>query len=146
MPPLLLGLPGDNTFSYAEANRAFWRQTVLPLVARVQKSFQAWLRPGFGSFRLDYNADRLEALAGERAAEWERVGKAAFLTLDEQREALGYGPRPEKRRSSPNAMSVWSAAIARISRACRQEVRRRTMDERRRRRRVFDRRNRRIGP
>ncbi|WP_332310725.1 phage portal protein [Methylocystis silviterrae] len=93
VPPLLLGLPGDNTFSnYTEANRAFWRQTVLPLVARVQKSFQAWLQPGFGSFRLDYNADRLEALAGERAAEWERVGKAAFLTLDEQREALGYGP------------------------------------------------------
>jgi len=96
VPPLLLGLPGDNTFSnYAEANRAFWRQTVLPLVARVQKSFQAWLQPGFGSFRLDYNADRLEALASERAAEWERVGKAAFLTLDEQREALGYGPAPK---------------------------------------------------
>ncbi|MBG0796239.1 phage portal protein [Methylocystis sp. L43] len=97
VPPLLLGLPGDNTFSnYAEANRAFWRQTVLPLVARVQKSFHAWLRPGFGSFRLDYNADRLEALASERAAEWERVGKAAFLTLDEQREALGYGPAPKE--------------------------------------------------
>ena len=93
VPPLLLSFPGDNTFSnYAEANRAFSRQTVLPLVARVQKSFQSWLQPGFGSFRLDYNADRLEALAGERAAEWERVGKAAFLTLDEQREAVGYGP------------------------------------------------------
>jgi hypothetical protein len=69
---------------------------VLPLVARVQKSFQAWLQPGFGAFRLDYNADRLEALASERAAEWERVGKAAFLTLDEQREALGYGPAPKE--------------------------------------------------
>jgi phage portal protein BeeE len=60
-------------------NRAFWRQTVLPLVARVQKSFQAWLQPGFGSFRLDYNADRLEALASERAAEWERVTMSASL-------------------------------------------------------------------
>ncbi|MGJ0425839.1 phage portal protein, partial [Methylocystis sp.] len=50
VPPLLLGLPGDNTFSnYAEANRALWRQTVLPLVARVQKSFQAWRQPGFAS-------------------------------------------------------------------------------------------------
>ena len=97
VPPLLLGLPGDNTFSnYTEANRAFWRQTVLPLVARVQKSFQAWLRPGFGAFRLDYNADRLEALASERASEWERVGKAGFLTLDEQREAVGYGPAPKE--------------------------------------------------
>ncbi len=28
VPPLLLGLPGDNTFAnYQEANRAFWRQT-----------------------------------------------------------------------------------------------------------------------
>jgi hypothetical protein len=97
VPPLLRGLPGDNTFSnYAEANRAFWRQTVLPLVERVQKSFQAWLQPGFEPFRLDYNADRLEAFASERASEWERVGKAAFLTLDEQREALGYGPAPKE--------------------------------------------------
>ncbi|GLI92076.1 phage portal protein [Methylocystis echinoides] len=96
VPPLLLGLPGDNTFAnYSEANRAFWRQTVLPLVTRVQKSFQAWLRPGFGEFRLEYNADRLEALATERASEWERIGKAHFLTLDEQREAAGYGPAPK---------------------------------------------------
>ncbi len=67
---------------------------MLPLVVRIQKSFQAWLRPGFGDFRLDYDADRLEALATERAAEWERVGKADFLTLDERREAVGYGPAP----------------------------------------------------
>ncbi|HEY8161301.1 MAG: hypothetical protein ACR650_04405 [Methylocystis sp.] len=67
---------------------------MLPLVTRVQKSFQAWLAPGYGPFRFDYNADRLEALATERAAEWERIGKAHFLTLDEQREAVGYGPAP----------------------------------------------------
>ncbi len=34
VPPLLLGLPGDATHAnYAEANRALWRQTVLPLRA-----------------------------------------------------------------------------------------------------------------
>ena len=33
VPPMLLGIPGDNTFSnYREANLSFWRQTVLPLV------------------------------------------------------------------------------------------------------------------
>jgi len=33
--PLLMGIPGDNTFAnYKEANLTFWRQTVLPLVAR----------------------------------------------------------------------------------------------------------------
>lgn len=65
---------------------------MLPLVARLQKSFQTWLQPGFGAFRFDKNADRLEALASERATEWARVGKAPFLAIDEQREAVGYGP------------------------------------------------------
>ncbi len=58
VPPLLLGLPGDATFrNYEEADRAFWRQTVIPMVARLQKSFHAWLQPGFDLFRFDYNAD-----------------------------------------------------------------------------------------
>ena len=36
VPPLLLGIPGDNTYAnYAEANRALWRQSVVPLVRRV---------------------------------------------------------------------------------------------------------------
>src|SRR5690606_21629198 len=32
VPPMLLGLPGDNTYAnYREANRALWRLTLLPL-------------------------------------------------------------------------------------------------------------------
>jgi HK97 family phage portal protein len=93
VPPLLLGLPGDNTFrNYEEANRAFWRQTIIPLVQRLQKAFHAWTQPGYPPFRLDYNADRIDALAQERAIEWGRIGRASFLTVDEQREAAGYGP------------------------------------------------------
>ncbi len=92
IPPMMLGLPGDNTYSnYQEAQRAFWRQTVIPLVARTQRSFAAWLRQAFGEFRLDYDVDRIDALSGERAAEWDRIGKASFLTDDEKREAVGYG-------------------------------------------------------
>ena len=92
VPPLLLGLPGDNKFNnLQEANRAFWRQTVIPLVARTQKSFAAWLAPAFGDVTLDYDVDRIDALADERAKEWARVDAATFLTNDEKREALGYG-------------------------------------------------------
>ena len=33
VPPMLLGIPGDNTYAtYKEANLAFWRLTILPLV------------------------------------------------------------------------------------------------------------------
>ena len=40
VPPMLLGIPGDNTYSnYQEAQRTFWRQTVLPLVTRTARAF-----------------------------------------------------------------------------------------------------------
>ncbi len=95
VPPLLLGLPGDNTrANFEEANRAFWRQTVIPQVARMQKSFAAWLHPAFGDFVFDYDVDRIDALASERVQEWTRIGAADFLTADEKREAVGYGPMP----------------------------------------------------
>jgi len=98
VPPLVLGLPGDNTFAnYAEANKAFWRQTVIPLIARTQKAFAAWMVPVYGeSFRLDYNVDRIEALSSDRAAEWTRIDSASFLTQDEKREAAGYGTVPHE--------------------------------------------------
>ena len=49
MPPLLLGLPGDNTHAnYAEANRAFYRQTVIPLVKRTGEALAQWLSPPWG--------------------------------------------------------------------------------------------------
>ena len=94
VPPLLLGLPGDNTrANFEEANRAFWRQTVIPLVARMQKSFAAWMQPAFGEFTFDYDVDRIDALSTEREKEWTRIGAASFLTDDEKREAVGYGKK-----------------------------------------------------
>jgi len=104
VPPMLLGIPGDNTYSnYAEANRTFWRQTVLPLVNRTALSFSNWLSqgaeagigPGSGTgedlvFKPDLN--NIEALASEREARWRRINEAAFLTVNEKRQALGYGP------------------------------------------------------
>ncbi len=97
VPPMLLGIPGDNTYAnYQEANRAFYRLTVLPLVGRVAKEFSAWLQPVFGAgVRLWYDADGIEGLAAEREALWSRVGAADFLSDEEKRRAVGYGPRGE---------------------------------------------------
>jgi len=95
VPPMLLGIPGDNTYAnYLEANRAFYRLTVLPLVARTVREFSAWLGPLFGGgLRLWYDADQVEGLAAERDALWARVSAADFLDDDEKREAVGYSPR-----------------------------------------------------
>jgi HK97 family phage portal protein len=94
VPPMLLGIPGDNTYSnYQEANRVFWRQTILPVAQRVGCALAQWLAPAFGAnLRLSIDTDRIDALAADRAALWDRVTKAPFLTVNEQREAVGYGP------------------------------------------------------
>ncbi|MDB5569082.1 MAG: Phage portal protein family, partial [Hyphomicrobiales bacterium] len=40
-----------------------------------------------------------EALASEREAEWRRIGAATFLSDDEKRAAVGYGPMKKAARS-----------------------------------------------
>ncbi|MBB3949324.1 phage portal protein [Aureimonas jatrophae] len=96
VPPMLLGIPGDATYAnYAEANRALFRLTVLPLVARLCAAVGDWLAALYGepALRLGFDADRIEGLAQEREALWRRLGGAEFLSEDEKREAVGYGPR-----------------------------------------------------
>jgi HK97 family phage portal protein len=96
VPPLLMGIPGDNTFAnYREANLTFWRQTVMPLVARTASALTRWLAPRFGvGLRVGYNADAVEALALERESVWDKLNNATFLTQNEKRAAAGYGPLP----------------------------------------------------
>jgi HK97 family phage portal protein len=96
VPPLLLGLPGDSTHAnYAEANRAFYRQTVIPLVKRTAEALAHWLAPAYGeALQLEPDLDAIEALADERESLWRRVSAAAFLSEDEKREAVGYGHAP----------------------------------------------------
>jgi HK97 family phage portal protein len=93
VPPLLLGLPGDNTYAnYAEANRAFWRLTVLPLLSRTAASLSNWLSGLYGEgLVLGHDLDQAPGLSAERDALWARVGAASFLTDEEKRQAVGYG-------------------------------------------------------
>ncbi|MCC0026349.1 MAG: phage portal protein [Brucellaceae bacterium] len=94
VPPMLLGIPGDNTYAnYREANRAFYRLTVVPLVTRLAGEFSHWLAPLHGGrIRLWFDADQVDGLSGDRDALWERLNAASFLTVDEKREAAGYQP------------------------------------------------------
>ena len=92
VPPMLIGIPGDNTYAnYQEANRAFYRLTVLPLIARTAASFSAWLSDVYAEgLRLEPDLDRIAGLSSERDSLWARVGAATFLTEEEKREAVGY--------------------------------------------------------
>lgn len=94
VPPMLLGIPGDATYAnYAEANRAFYRLTVLPLATRVAASVAWWLSEHLGAeVDLRPDPDRIPALSDERDQQWRRVSEAGFLTDAEKRALLGLAP------------------------------------------------------
>jgi HK97 family phage portal protein len=90
VPPMLLGLPGDNTFAnYREANRALWRQTIVPLGERVLAALGQAIDGWIGSGALGVDLDRVVALSDERDQLWARVGAADFLTAEEKRALVG---------------------------------------------------------
>ena len=96
VPPMLLGIPGDNTYSnYREANLAFWKQTVLPLVKKTAAALTAWFKPVWPDATIICRTSDIEALSAERDALWARVARADFLSDDEKRVALGFAPRGE---------------------------------------------------
>lgn len=97
VPPMLLGIPGDATYAnYAEANRAFYRLTVLPLAQKVLAHVAAWLSGLMGDrVDLEPDLDQVPALSAEREAQWRRIVEADFLTETEKRRMLGLPDRPE---------------------------------------------------
>ncbi len=91
VPPMLLGLPGDNTYAnYQEAHRAFYRLTVLPLVAKSLAALSGWLPAFYGApFQIKIDEDNVPALADERVTLWNRISAASFLSDAEKRRMLG---------------------------------------------------------
>ncbi len=93
VPPMLLGIPGDNTYAtYREANLAFWRLTALPLAFKAAAAIETWLgdrwrEAGPAAVRVDLDA--VPALSAEREAHWARLAAADFLTTEEKRRLAG---------------------------------------------------------
>lgn len=91
VPPQLLGIPGDNTYSnLAEARLALWEQTIIPAAQELAESLSFWLLPMFeGGLRLRLRLDEIPALLVRRESLWKRVQQAEFLSDDEKRRMLG---------------------------------------------------------
>lgn len=94
VPPQLLGIPGDNTYSnLAEARLAMWEQTIIPMMDNMVDNMNNWLSPFFGnSYSLGYNKDTIGALAPRREKIWSWVQNADFMTINEKRKAVGLSP------------------------------------------------------
>lgn len=91
VPPVLVGLPGDATYSNArEAGRALTRQTVLPMARRILAGLDALLEDWAGPVGLAVNVEELSELAEDRLKLWEAVSNCDFLSVAEKREMLGF--------------------------------------------------------
>ncbi len=65
----------------------------MPLGARIGAALTQWLAPSFGAaLTLAVDTDKIDALSPDRAALWERVTKAPFLTVNEKRQMTGFAP------------------------------------------------------
>ena len=93
VPPQLLGIPGDNTYSnYAEARLAFWEDTVLPLLDWLANDWSQWL--GQGDITIKPDVDQVPAIVEKRQTLWDMADRATDLTINERRELKGYKPIP----------------------------------------------------
>jgi len=94
VPAQLIGIPGAQTYAnMAEARLALYEETVLPLVNRVMTAFDHWLTPLFGEgLFFDYDTDDISALTARRDMQWDKLQRVDFLTINEKRAAIGYGP------------------------------------------------------
>lgn len=100
VPPELIGDSENKTYSnWSESRKAFYEETVLPLMDWLRDELNNWLAPQFGDDRiyLDYDRDEIEALQEDRAEVWDRALKAVekgVLTPNEARVLLGYEEVP----------------------------------------------------
>jgi HK97 family phage portal protein len=99
VPPMLLGIPGDNTYSnYQEASRAFYRQTALPLAETLYGAIGRWWTAAAGGnngvegVELYCDPEQLWALADELAMKWGRVMGSLVHTTNEKRTAISLPP------------------------------------------------------
>lgn len=97
VPPMLVGVPGESTFSnYKEARYHLWEDTIIPHLEIIKSELNKWLAPVFGDgLSLQYDTDAIPALAPKREALWGKIAKASFLTINEKRALVGYSPVPK---------------------------------------------------
>ena len=92
VPPQMLGIPGDNTYSnYKEARSAFYEDTVMYYYNLYSEALTHWIFGGDINNNLYIKPllDSVPAFAEMKAVLWERIKTADFLTDNEKRKMVG---------------------------------------------------------
>jgi HK97 family phage portal protein len=94
VPPHLLSITGDNTYSnMQEARLALWEETLIPLLDKISDSFSMWFFHLFSeTILIDFNRDAISALTEKRQNLWGKISEANFMTINEKRHLIGLPP------------------------------------------------------
>lgn len=94
VPPQLLGINGDNTYSnMQEARIALWEETLLPLLDKITCSLTNWLGKWYGDdIVIDIDQEKISALTEKRQNMWQKISSASFMTINEKRSLVGLAP------------------------------------------------------
>lgn len=89
--PILVGLTQDASYNnYREARLQLWEDTVLPLLDYILAHLNTFFL--HQNIRLAYDSDAIPALSAKREDVWKKLNTCDFLTVNEKRQAIGYGP------------------------------------------------------
>lgn len=92
VPPQLIGIPGDNTYSnYQEARLAFWEDEVTPLLNKIRHELSVWLFPDSNMY-VDVDLTEVPAMITKQKMLWQMLNEATFLTYNEKRDRAGLSP------------------------------------------------------
>lgn len=94
VPPQLLGISGDNTYSnMQEARLALWEENIIPLLDKYADALSDWLSYWFSEqLIVDFDRDAISVLTKRRENLWAKIANANFMTLNEKRAFIGLKP------------------------------------------------------
>lgn len=94
VPPQLLGINGDNTYSnMQEARLALWEETLIPLLDKLADAFSNWLSYWYQEeIIIDFDRDNISALTDRRENLWAKISNSNFMTLNEKRAFMALPP------------------------------------------------------
>jgi HK97 family phage portal protein len=94
VPPQLLGISGDNTYSnMQEARLALWEENIIPLLDKISDALSNWLSHWYKEeLIIDFDRNSISALTQKRENIWGKIACADFMSINEKRALVGLGP------------------------------------------------------
>lgn len=91
VPPQLLGISGDNTYSnMQEARLALWEENIIPLLDKYADALSTWLSYWYNEdLIIDFDKDAISVLTERRESLWSKISEANFMTINEKRHLVG---------------------------------------------------------